>query len=253
MLLSTRQLEQFTIGATDGDIGRVTDLYFEDRQWTVRYLVVETGGWLIGREVLISPAQIRRADTTRGILHALLTRAQVGGSPPVDAKQPVSRQEAALWAGPYRGPAVNPWLILQPDDPIGPQPGGATEELLARERSEPDPHLRSAHDVRGHRIQARDGGLGHVEDYLVDDRHWIIRWVIVDTQNWWPGKHVLVSPQWIDRVSWDASAVFVDLLRGQIQTAPEYDLSLPVDREFESRLVAHYGRPGYWEEAGRAA
>lgn len=264
MLLTTSQLEDFSIGATDGDIGQVRDVYFDDRQWTVRYFVVHTGGWLRGREVLISPVQIRRADTTHGVLHTSLTRAQVEGSPPVDAKKPVSRQEetaystyygfAPYWAGPYRwGSVADPWLVPPAGQAPGPQPSTAEEEILARERSQQDPHLRSARNVQGYGIAARDGGIGHVEDSLVDERSWAIRWMIVDTQNWWPGKHVLVSPQWIQRVSWDDSAVFVDLARDQIQAAPEYDPNLPVDRELEARVAAHYGRRGYWEEKERAA
>ncbi|MFB3817651.1 MAG: PRC-barrel domain-containing protein [Candidatus Methylomirabilales bacterium] len=264
MLLSTSQLDQFSIGASDGDIGRVRDVYFDDRHWTVRYFVVHTGGWLRGREVLISPVQIRRADTTRGILHASLTRAQVEGSPPVDAKKPVSRQEEAAhssyygfapyWAGPNRwGPVADPWLVPRMGDPVGPQPSRPEEEILARERSQQDPHLRSAREVRGYGLEARDGSIGHVEDFLVDPRSWAIRWVIVDTQSWWPGKHVLVSPRWVQRVRWDASAVSVDLPRDQIRSAPAYDPNLPVDRDLESRLAAHYGRRGYWEEEERAA
>jgi hypothetical protein len=229
----------------------VLDVYFDDRQWTVRYFVVKTGGWLSGREVLISPVQVRRADTTRGVLHASLTRDQVQGSPPVDLKKPVSRQEetayaryygvAPYWAGPY--PGVVPPVVDAP----GPLPGAAEEEILARERPRQVLHLRSAHELQGYGIEARDGSIGHVEELLVDERSWAIRWMVVATRNWWPGKHVLVSPQWIRRVSWDASAVFVDLQRDEIRSAPEYDPNVPVDRDLESRLVAHYGRPGYWE------
>lgn len=258
-LLSISLLDQFTIGAADGDIGQVLDVYFDDRQWTVRYFVVKTGEWLSGREVLISPAQIRHADTTRGILDASLTREQVQGSPPVDAKKPVSRQAEAdyaryygvapYWSGPHRWGPV-PYPGLAPPSGRAPAVGPSTpgDDLRAGERSEQDPNLRSAQEVQGYGIEARDGSIGHVKDFLVDERAWAIRWMVVATRNWWPGKHVLISPQWIRRVSWDASAVFVDLQRGEIQGAPEYDPTTPVDRDLESRLVEHYGRPGYWDE-----
>jgi hypothetical protein len=250
-LLSISLLDHFTIGAADGDIGQVLDVYFDDRQWTVRYFVVKTGGWLSGREVLISPAQVRRADPGHGVLHASLTREQVQGSPAVDAKKPVSRQAEAeyaqyygvapYWSGPHRwGPVPYPGLA----PPVGPEPYAAEEET----RSEPDPSLRSAQEVQGYGIEARDGSIGHVKDFLMDERAWAIRWMVVATRNWWPGKHVLISPQWIRRVSWDASAVFVDLQREQIRGAPEYDPTAPVDRGLEARLVEHYGRPGYWDD-----
>jgi hypothetical protein len=109
-----------------------------------------------------------------------------------------------------------------------------------------DPHLRSTADVSGHHIQARDGEIGHVEDFIIDDKTWAIRYLIIDTENWWPGKHVLVSPQWIERVSWIDSKVFVNLSRETIKQSPEYtELSL-LTRDYETVLHRHYDRQGYW-------
>ena len=66
-----------------------------------------------------------------------------------------------------------------------------------------DPHLRSSAAVTGYHIQATDGDIGHVEDFLLDDRSWTIRFMVVDTTNWWAGEKVLIAPAWIERVDWD--------------------------------------------------
>jgi hypothetical protein len=107
--------------------------------------------------------------------------------------------------------------------------------------------------VIGYYIQATDGDIGHVEDFLIDDRSWTIRYMVVDTRNWLPGKKVLVSPEWIERVDWDASKVHLNLARERIQNSPEYDPSRPLERDYETRLYGHYGRRGYWGDWRDAA
>jgi len=259
MLKPASGFKGLTIAATDGDIGSVNDLYFDDLSWTIRYLVVDTGTWLPGRQVLISPLSVRRVDDK---ILVDLTRNQVQNSPPVEADKPVNRQqEEAIapyydqryyWEGPYR------WGLLaypgMPPVPTAPIPADAMgEEMAARERETPsgDPTLRSSRDVTGYYIAALDGEIGHVDDFLVEDRAWAIRYLLVATRNWWPGKKVLISPEWIKTVSWADSQVQVDLRRDEIKAAPEYDPSRPFDREYESRLIEHHNRRKYWEWEGR--
>jgi sporulation protein YlmC with PRC-barrel domain len=259
MLKPASGFKGLTIAATDGDIGSVNDLYFDDLSWTIRYLVVDTGTWLPGRQVLISPLSVRRVDDK---ILVDLTRNQVQNSPPVEADKPVNRQqEEAIaryydqryyWEGPYR------WGLLaypgMPPVPTAPIPADAMgEEMAARERETPsgDPTLRSSRDVTGYYIAALDGEIGHVDDFLVEDRAWAIRYLLVATRNWWPGKKVLISPEWIKTVSWADSQVQVDLRRDEIKAAPEYDPSRPFDREYESRLIEHPNRRKYWEWEGR--
>ena len=259
MLKPASGFKGLTIAATDGDIGSVNDLYFDDLSWTIRYLVVDTGTWLPGRQVLISPLSVRQVDDK---ILVDLTRNQVQKSPPVEADKPVNRQqEEAIaryydqryyWEGPYR------WGLLaypgMPPVPTAPIPADAMgEEMAARERETPsgDPTLRSSRDVTGYYIAALDGEIGHVDDFLVEDRAWAIRYLLVATRNWWPGKKVLISPEWIKTVSWADSQVQVDLRRDEIKAAPEYDPSRPFDREYESRLIEHHNRRKYWEWEGR--
>ena len=259
MLKPASGFKGLTIAATDGDIGSVNDLYFDDLSWTIRYLVVDTGTWLPGRQVLISPLSVRRVDDK---ILVDLTRNQVQNSPPVEADKPVNRQqEEAIaryydqryyWEGPYH------WGLLaypgMPPVPPAPIPADAMgEAMAARERETPsgDPTLRSSRDVTGYYIAALDGEIGHVDDFLVEDRAWAIRYLLVATRNWWPGKKVLISPEWIKTVSWADSQVQVDLRRDEIKAAPEYDPSRPFDREYESRLIEHHNRRKYWEWEGR--
>jgi hypothetical protein len=257
MLRAAGDFKGLSIAAGDGDIGSVKDLYFDDLTWTIRYLVVDTGTWLPGRQVLISPLSVRGPVTDKVTVN--LTRAQVEDSPPIDADKPVDRQqEEALsryynyryyWEGPYRWgllayPGMPPVPAPVPGDPV-------VAEMLAREREQGDPSLRSARDVTGYHIAAQDGDIGHVDEFLVDDRAWAIRYLVVDTRNWWPGKKVVLSPEWIKTVSWADSRVYVDLRKDEIKAAPEYDAARPFDRTYETRLFEHHARRKYWEFEGR--
>jgi uncharacterized protein YrrD len=259
MLQTAGHLKGVTIEAMDGDIGSVQDLYFDDHTWTVRYLVVDTGTWLPGRHVLISPFAFQPVPGASR-LRTSLTKEQVSDSPSVDSDRPVDRQrEIAFsqyygypyyWDGPYRwGELAYPVL------PAAPQPSDVEREIeqIARERENADPHLRSARDVMGYYIHATDGDIGHVEDFLLDDESWAIRYIIVDTRNWLPGRKVLVSPEWIRSVSWEESKVHVDLSKRHIEAAPEFDPSVPLAREHEERLYTHHRRAKYWEREPRAS
>jgi hypothetical protein len=111
-----------------------------------------------------------------------------------------------------------------------------------------DPHLRSTQEMGGYNIQAADGEIGHVEDFIIDDETWAIRYLVINTHNWWPGKKVLVSPQWIERVSWSESKVFINLPREIIKQSPEYTDDSQLTRDYEAGLYQHYNRQGYWVE-----
>ncbi len=242
-------LRGLTIAATDGDIGALDDLYFDSRTWRVRYLVIDTGTWLAGRRVSVAPGVAQAPDLEAKRLPVTLTRAHIEGSPDVSTTPPVSRQQEIAWHAYYGYPLY--WttpdflgaqpLLAAPD----PRAAAAAEELAARESGEPNLH--SAQEVRGFYIGATDGDIGHVADFLVDVGPWAIRYLVVDTRNWWAGKHVLVAPQWIKDVSWSDSKVYTALTQEAIRTSPEYDPAGPLGRDYERRLYDHYRRPSYWE------
>ena len=258
MLRPTRQLKGCTIGATDGAIGQVEDLYFDDDTWTVRYAVVDTGGWLAGRRVLLSPMSVRGVDWANRVVAVGLTREQVEKSPTVDLHRPVSRhyekQHYRHYGHPQYWGAAGRWgAVLNPADlaAIGsglPELGSAPDPVSLGEDSV-EPHLRSARDVMGLGIHASDGAIGSVDDFLIEDDTWAIRYLIVDTGTWWPGKQVLVSPEWIERTRWNDKAVQINLTREQIEHAPEYDPARPLGREYEGQLFEHYRRRNYWDRA----
>jgi hypothetical protein len=254
MLRTAGELKGVTIEAVDGDIGGVQDLYFDDRTWTVRYVVVDTGTWLPGRQVLISPFAFEAVPGAPR-LRTSLTKEKVENSPSVDADRPVNRQReiefSAYYGYPHYWVGPNRWGDLAYPALPPPTPSQVDEEMLARERESGDPNLRSARDVMGYYIHATDGDLGHVEDFLIDAETWAIRYIIVDTRNWLPGRRVLVSPEWIQRVSWEDSKVYVDLSKRHIEAAPEFDPSMPLAREHEERLHDHLGRSKYWEREPR--
>ena len=189
MLTKTTNLKGFEIRATDGELGTVNEFYFDDDTWAIRYLTVETGGWLGGREVLISPISVAYTDWQTKRLNVALTKKQVENSPNIDTHRPVSRQQEAAYLGYYGYPYY--WFVM-------------------------------------------------------DDEAWAIRYVEAATRNWWPGKKVLVSPAWIERVSWMDSKVYVGLTREAIKGAPEYVETVPITRTYENMLHFHYGRPPYW-------
>ncbi|MES2536819.1 MAG: PRC-barrel domain-containing protein [Pseudomonadota bacterium] len=253
MLHSVKALDGFAIAATDGQLGKVKDIYFDDLKWTIRYLEVDTGRWLTGRRVLISPISVASIDWPRATINVRLTRQQVNDSPGIDTAKPVSLQhETALsnyygypyyWSGPYLwGYTVFPSLADQ----------ALLEELereAARETMEKDntpdedPHLRSKDEVVGYRIEATDDTVGHVEDFLFDEKDWSILLMVVDTREWWPGKHVLISPRRIRQVSWEDKSVVVDVTRKQIESSPEYDGKHPPGREDYEEVYRPYQRP----------
>ncbi len=250
MLRNAQDLQGFSIQATDGEIGTVEQFYFDDETWVIRYLTVNTGGWLGGRLVLISPISILgKPDWRSKRVNVALTKRQVENSPSVDTHQPVSRQHEIEYLGhfgyPFYWGGSNLW---------GPEPlpaglaAGAvrSKEPAGTETGAADSHLRSAEEVTGYSIAASDGEIGHLDGFVVDEDTWAIRYIEVATRNWWPGKRVLVSPAWIERVSWTDSKIYAGLSREAIQGAPEYLESMPITRAYESRLYLHYGRPPYW-------
>jgi hypothetical protein len=247
MLYTAKTIKGYKLDGLDGEIGRVKELYFDDRHWTVRYLVADTGNWLPGRQVLISPYALGaiNPDIYKQQIAINLTKKQIEKSPPLDSDKPVSRQFEESYHGYYGWP--NYWAgsytwgifpYIERDRNKWGEFTGGTKAW--------DHHLRSTHEVTGYNIEALDGEIGHVEDFVFDDETWAIRYLIISTQNWWPGRKVLVSPQWIERVSWGQSKVSISLSREMIKESPEYSEEFLLTRDYEDELHRHYDRKGYW-------
>jgi len=266
MLRSVKNLEGFAICATDGTIGHVKDFYFDDKAWVVRYLVVETGSWLSSRKVLISPMAIGHPNWTDELLPVSITTEQVKNSPDIDAAKPVSRQHEIQYLGYYGypyywagnglwGQCAHPGMMLmglgEGCSEAAYRDAQAEDDRAEAKRDEGrhgDPYLRSCNELMKYRVEASDGAMGHVQGLLLDDDSWAIRYFIVDTNNWWLGRQVLVAPRWIQDISWADMTVSVNLTQQAVKDAPLYDAAVPLNRDQEMSLHEHHGRAGYWAD-----
>lgn len=241
-----RRLDEWVDGvvrANDGDVGRIRHLCFDDLTWTVRYMVVNTGEDLSSRNVLISVAALGKTDWKKRVFPVNLTLEQVRSSPDTDIDEPVSRQHeralhthyawAAYWGGGFyipfgSGVFLSPLALIE-----------AAPDTWSARVQKVDPHLRSTLQLEDCTVHATDGRIGHVEDCLVDDETWSIRYLVVNTRNWLPNRRVLVSPSWITKVGLDAGEVTVDLSREAVKKSPKFDPSKPVGTEYEGKLLSH--------------
>jgi hypothetical protein len=257
MLATISELSDYTLEASDGEIGFIDELYFQQSEWLVRYLVIGLGNWFTRQHVLLVPNVVERLDTDLQKIVFDLTREQIKGSPDVLSQLPVSREkELALhryyqwqpyWAThategvTFGTNAVWPRITSELDEE-----GEEERELqaaldyLAEEPVEARPFLlRSTNEVTGYYIQAADGQIGHVEDFIVDTDNWRLRYLVVDTRNWLPGRKVLVAADWIQDVKWQSSEVKVALTKESIQDSPEYE-PVSLNEAYEKRLHDHY-------------
>ena len=237
-----RELTELKILATDGEIGSLQEVYFDDRNWAIRYLVGKGGGWLPSREVLLAPAAVAEINDAQRMMKVALTKDQIRQAPPIEAAKPLSRdyEEAYFrhfqWA-PYWEPGPTEWGSSVPYPETPPLPIDTTLPADAPK----NPHLRSSREITGYDIQATNGKIGHVEDLVVDDETWTVRYIEVDTRNWLPGKKVLLQMMRIDHISWVDRSVAVMLTRQAIESAPAYDPSKLITPSYEVQLFKHYG------------
>jgi hypothetical protein len=262
MLISVKELHGSTLHALDGEIGRLDEILFDDEHWTVRYLIVHTGSWFFGQKVLISPLAFGHADWERRMLNVNLTREQIKNSPSVDTDKPVSRQWESDYYNYYAWPyywggmsemggmgymgGVGGWGTYWYPGTLLAHPFGNSkalnQEADEQVSSHTDAHLRSTKEVTGYGIAATDGHIGHIEDFIVDDDTWKLRYFAVDTRDWWPGKKVLLPPDWIGEVNWADRNVTVDVTRDQVRNAPAWDPAQPIDHAFEDEVYSYYVR-----------
>jgi sporulation protein YlmC with PRC-barrel domain len=206
----------YTMDATDGLIGDIKEFYFDDETWHIRYLIVKTGGWLSGREVLISPVALLKEKWRNGLFPVNITKKQISNSPDIDTKKPVSRQQeiklyehyawegywfSGYYPGGYLGVSV-PFPVTDENPPIKDKNDKKADTEL---------HLRSTKSITGYHIHATDGEIGHVNDFIMDDENWQIKFIVVDTHNWFGGKKMLIPVGLIKKIEWTDSEVFLDM------------------------------------------
>jgi len=224
MLRSTKDLFGYAVRAIDGEFGKVHDVYFDDQAWIVRYLVIQTGDWLMRRNVLLTTDLIGSPAPAERVLPVMLNMREIERSPGVNSDKPVSLQmrrdpyEYYMWTPYWNVPGGGAGALV-----ISPLLVESEEQERVVEERKYDPHLRSSREVIGYHIQATDGEIGHVKDFLVDDATWTISYLVVDTRNWLPGKKVLIAPQQIKEISWAKRKVHVELSREAIKNSTGFD------------------------------
>lgn len=246
MLISAKYLTNYKIEAEDGNIGHVHSFLFDEEKWIVRYVVIDTGLWLIGRKILLVPSVLGKPDAEMRVFPVNLTTHEIEKSPHIDTENPITRQQetelhqyfnwAAYWSGPMG-------LVATPVGPVGFE---QEKQASVKVAHKPESNLRSTKEVIGYSLHASDGALGHIDDFILNEDDWIIRYIIVDTSNWIAGKKVIIPPDWISEINWDTAEVFVDVSKETVKQSPEFNPSAPVNREYEIRLYDYYGRPKYW-------
>ncbi len=251
MLTSLNKLKGLEIQATDGEIGRVRDFYFDDRSWAVRYIVADTGNWLPGQLVLLSPQSLESFDIHEGVARFDLTRAQIEQSPSIETDAPVSRQQESQLAQYYGWPMY--WATPMAYPALGYAPVAANETPESHLQNdiaadaEKNPTLRSFDEVTRYSIQTMDDEFGHMEDLLAEPDNWDIHYMVIDTRKWLPGRKILASVHWIRKIDWADRDIVVSVTRDQVKTSPELEDIETLDRETEVELHEHYGLPAYWQ------
>lgn len=239
MQILTKAMVDCVVEGTDGDVGVVKDVFFSSDSWRVRYLVIDTGRWLHGRQVVLAPYSIDRTDWPDRTVIVSLTREQIEASPSVQEHEPVSRQHESELAMHFRWPIY--WgeseQVETGSDGSASEP--TTERLI-------EGQLQSAQEVIGYRVEATDGEIGYVDDLILDDETWTIRYLVVKSKAWIAARRTLVSPGWAKAVSWKDKTIQTDLTNEKVTNSPEFNPREPVNREYEVQLYDYYARPSWW-------
>ena len=232
MLQSIKQLYGSKLGASDGAIGHVKDVYFDDQNWAVRYLVADTGTWLTSRQVLLSPHALRKLEIADNCLTVNLSRKQIEDSPSIDAHKPVSRQYEEdyyrYYGWPYYWQGDGLWgmsgfpILESPASPLPIEQSVMTDP----QRETADAHLRSTQAVKGYHLQATDGIIGHVCDFIMDDKSWAIVKLVVKTGHRFSGKEVEIHCDKVERISYEDSTVFVTLTKEAVEQSSDHHVAL---------------------------
>lgn len=247
MLRSLQNLYDYQINATDGSVGWIKDFLFDDQKWELRFLIASP--WLFGQDVLLAIRTIGPLDRHNQTLPIRLTMKQIIESPDIHSQIPASQRDIleqtpyhewpSYWTGFDTLLAEHPALTL----PVKTQPAETPAEGHAPGEGN---HLQSARDTQGLHIAAIDGGIGHLEDFIVNVENWRIRYLVVATKNWLPGSKVLISPKWIRSINWTEEKIHIDHTVQEVRNSPPFDPAEPINRAYEQVLYDYYGRPHYW-------
>lgn len=246
MLQSAKSLLDYVVKAIDGNIGKVNNIYFDDQNWILRYVVIDIGLMFSDRIVLLSTSILKKPLTMEHLFPVSITKQQIWDSPDITTNLPISRvHEIALhdyFGWPYYWD-ISPFINTEPLPVADIAKENIDIQSKTVEKSDTDNHLQSFLEIKGYRIEAENGMIGHIDDVIIDESEWKISSVVVDTSNWFHGKKVLLPSYSFRSFNWSDRSAQVFQTRAQIQSSPSYDPSFPVNKEMEERLYDYYGRP----------
>lgn len=240
MLYIIKNLENMKISNKIENLGYLNDFYIDDLSWTTRYVVLDTGNWLTGKKILISPHSIDKPNFLDNIIYTNLTKEKIANSPEISEVEPVSRKHELKLLKYYGWPPY--WTF-------SPSMQNIVNQNIKDQSDNPkanfnDSHLRSIREIRKYYIQGLDDEIGVVDSFIIDDHNWIIKYLVLDTRiwlHWLPGgKKVLVAPEWIRNIEWKNSKMYLNLDRETIEKSPEFKSAEEIDEEYENKLYACY-------------
>lgn len=233
MLRSIRELLGYGVEATDGRIGVVKDLLFNQYGWCVCHVMIDLTDLIPGKRVVLPPESFGQPGTRDTSFPVNLSCEELKNGPTLEIDEVEYRKHADElclhhgWEPCWRCPSMKSEQGKEPEE---------------------DMQMRSCREIMSYGVEATDGSIGHVEDLILDDSEWIIRYFVVHTRTWLPGRKVLVAPSWIAQIVWDELKVYVSHTRQEVKESPVFDPSEPVNRKYEEVLYDYYGRPKYWDE-----
>ncbi|MBC8127768.1 MAG: PRC-barrel domain-containing protein [Gloeobacteraceae cyanobacterium ES-bin-144] len=241
MLKNTSSLYGTPLAASDGNIGSVSDFYFDDQSWNIRYLVVDTGNWLIGRQVLLTPHSVDGFGEKEETLLVHLTKKQIEDSPPIDSHLPVTRQHERDYHQYFNWPTY--WDTPNYLGSIGipnPTPQALESYMSRGNQKGDDTHLRSTTLVTGYDIEASDGYLGSITGFMIDHKSWEIHKIVVGAGHWYSSKEILISPKDVISVNYEDSSVLVKFSLAEIAQAFEDVMAKTEDLSVGGAAVAFH-------------
>lgn len=249
MLRSLKELESYTIKANTEEIGDVRSFLFDEKIGIVRFLVVDTGKWNEGMNLLVSPLAIEKYDWQNCWIILSLSKEVIKKSPTLEEHKPVSRKKELKAMREFQRDVFCTWHPISSHCETYPKDSVISEEEakeLGDRAGEFEPRLRDTSEVIDYNVEATDGPIGHIEDIIAEDDTWFIRYFVVDTKPWIFGRKVLVGFDWLRDINWSNKTVKLDLTREKIKNSPEYDPTAPINREWETVVYDYYGQPKYW-------
>ncbi|WP_162632618.1 PRC-barrel domain-containing protein [Paraliobacillus zengyii] len=243
-------MKHFNIRATDDVLGKIKDIYFDDKFWTVRYLVADTGKWLPSEKVLLSPLSVNKVDSENATVDVLASKEKVRNAPNKKADEPISKQDEIDLTGYYGWP--NYW------SQIGPWGGFSTPAALAvadkqreiQEKAKADQkeshQLRSVNEIKGeltgYKVEGIGGKIGHVSDVIIDEENWKITYLVIETSKFLAANFILIATDWISDIHWYDKKIYVEVDNEKVKNVTDFDIHAPLTKEYEEKLYSDLGK-----------